>query len=171
MSIEAAEQLEGVKAALMDWVQQDAGLVQIASNPAMMWEMAYAASSKLRIILCCVGEELRGDFSVAAALHRADRQFVCLVTRGRSFTTDRGMGLTQIVQDNPPLFTLVEKVRDTIRAMIGISVELPVDYKGFRSFPLEDGLIMDAYQIEFSTAVDLPALVTTPPDPAIPNYP
>ncbi len=171
MSIGIADQLNALQFALNDWVQQEAGVVQIAANQALLWEMAYAASSKLRVIVCCTGEDIRGDFSIAAALHRVDRQFVVLVTRGRSFTTDRGMGLTQTVQDNPPLYDLVTRVRDTIRAMVGISVELPVDYKGFKSFPLEDGLVMDAYQIEFSTAVDIPDIVGTPPDPAIPNFP
>ena len=132
-----------------------------------MWEMAYAATNKLRVILCCTGEELRGDFSVAAALARADRQFIALVTKGRSFTWRRGEGLVNTVQNTFPLFEQVAQVRDLIRSMVAVSNELPVDYKGFKSFPLERELIMDAYAIEFSLATDLPLISSTPNDPTL----
>jgi len=163
-----AIQLQSIQAALNDFVTGQGGVVQIASDVVHMWEMAYAASSKLRVIVVCLGEDIRGPFSEAAALHRVDRQFGVLVTRGRSFTTDRGLGLVSNVQTAPPLFDMVATVRDLIRAMLNISVEFPVDYKGFNSFPLSEKMIMDAYLINFSCAVDLGAIVSTPDNPVLP---
>lgn len=165
MSVEI--QLKAIRDALNGWLQE-AGGAFIASDQANMWEMAFAASSKLRVIVCCTGEEIRGDFAVAAALHRVDRQFSVLVTRGRSLTSDRGQGLVETIQNSPPLFQMVSQARDVIRSMLNISAERPVDYKGFRSFPMESGLVMDAYEITFSTAVDLAPITDTPDNPAIP---
>lgn len=163
-----ATQLQNIQDALRTFVTGQGGVAQIASDPAHMWEMAYNATSKLRVIICCVGEDIRGPFSEAAILHRVDRQFVALVTRGRTFTADRGQGLVSGSMNAPPLFDMVATVRDIIRAMDNISVEAPVDYKGFKSFPLENNMIVDAYMIEFSCAVDLGAIVATPDIPVLP---
>ena len=151
-------QLRSIQSDLGDVDSVGGGGVFIASDIVNMWEQAYNASNKLRVILCCTGEEIRGDFTIAAYCHRVDRQFVALVTRGRSFTPDRGAGLTETIQNAAPLFDMVEVVRDKIRSMLDNSEELPVDYKGFHSVPPETGLVIDAYQINFSLVADLPNL-------------
>lgn len=136
----------------------------MASDPVQMWGFAFDASNKIKAVLCCVGEDVRGDFAEAAAMGRVDRHFQCLVSRGRSFTPQRGTGLVKYVQNAPPLFGLVREVRDIIRSQLGISLELPVDYRGFKSLPLEDNLIMDAYIIEFSLVSDLGDVASMPQD-------
>jgi hypothetical protein len=157
------DQLNAIKEVLQVYADPEQGGAFIASDPAMMWEMAYNATNKLRLILCCIGEAVRGDFSVAAALARVDREFVCMCTRGRSFDFRRN-ALSVTVQNTRPMFRVVAEVRDIIRSMLSISQELPVDYKGFKSFPLEKDWIADAYMIEFSLATDLPLITSEPPD-------
>jgi hypothetical protein len=169
MSQPIEDQLEAIKAALADFAAAQGGQAFVASDMVHMWEIGYNAQNKLRVVIVCTGEEARGEFSLAAATHRVDRQFGVLVTRGRTFTMDRGQGLTQTVGNAPPLFSLVAQVRDLIRAMLNISVEFPVDYKSFKSFP-QSQQIIDAYFIEFSCATDL-SLIEAVPDDGVPLPP
>lgn len=157
------DQLNAIQSVLDPYASEQGGACLIASDPAMMWEMCYNASNKLRVILCCIGEDLRGEFPEAAAMGRVDRQFVALCTRGRSFDFRRN-ALSVTVQNTLPMFEVVSQVRDIIRSMLAVSQELPVDYRGFKSFPLEKDWIADAYMIEFSCATDLPVISSEPPD-------
>ena len=148
-------------------MQQYGGIVMIAPDVVQMWRWAYNNTQTLRAIICCTGEDIRGPFSIAAATHRVDRQFTLLVSRGRQFTVDTSVSLTQTYGNAQPLFQIVEEARDLIRSMLDISAELPVDYKGFHHVSLE-GNMLDAYGIEFSVAADLPGLASTPQNPAPP---
>ena len=158
-----ADQLKALQVALGPWAFNNGGAAFVVSDPSHLWEMAYAASSKLRVLILYSGEEIRGPFSTAAATHRVDRNFVVLVTRGRGFNADRGTSLTDTVGNDPPLFSLLEEGREIIRGMVNISVELPVDYKMIRPHSMGE-VIMDAYSIEFSCATDLPEIVAVPSD-------
>lgn len=162
-----AEQLKLMRDSLDTWANQNGGKAFIASDIAHMWQMAWAKPDSPRVILCCTGEEIRGEFALASATHRVDRQFTAMVTRGRGFNPDRGDSLTDQRGTARPLFDLVEEAREIIRSFVGVSVESPMDYKGIRTIPMSD-MIMDAYLIEFSAATDLPELSDQPDNPAPP---
>jgi hypothetical protein len=162
-----AEQMSALRDTLDPWANQNGGKAFVASDMVHLWEIAWAKPDSPRVIICYMGEDIRGDFSLAASLHRVDRQFSVMMTRGRGFNPDRGDSLTDQRGTARPLFDLVEEAREIIRAIIGISEELPVDYKGVRTVQLGDQII-DAYMIEFSCATDLPGLSVTPDNPSPP---
>jgi hypothetical protein len=171
MSITINQQAQLVRNAVAGFAQDNNGTAEVASDLAHLWKMAYIASDKLRILIAFTGENARGPFSLAAATFRVDRQFTVLVTRGRGFSANRAESLTDTVQNAPPLYDLVDTVRNIIRTITNASVELPVDFKAIRTLQIER-VISDAYMIEFSLAADLPRVVDQPVDPiAIPPPP
>ncbi len=162
-----ADQAKAIRDPLEKWASDQGGKAFIAADLHHMWNMANANSKNPRIIIVFNGEEPRGGFEMAAILRRVDRQWIALVTRGNVTHAQRGASLTD--SDTATAFyTLVEQARDIIRSIIGASVELPVDYKGIRPYQIGD-VLMDAYQIDFSMAVDLTEIVEAPDNPvAIP---
>ena len=94
---------------------------------------------------------------------RVDRQWQVALTRGRSMAFNRN-GLTAIVQNAIPFYTLVEECRDEIRKMASISVEAPVDFKQVTAMQLGEQLV-DGYLFEFSTVADYPELLLDPYNP------
>lgn len=151
-----SDTLNSLQTDLNDFAIQHGGGAFIASDLSHMWEQAYAASDKLRIIICYMGEDLRGPFGTAAATQRVDRHFTVLITRGRGFNAIRGAPLTTQTGNVEPLFALVEEARDGIRTMRNLTddADLPVDYRGVKTFSMGE-VAMDCYQIEFSVAADL----------------
>lgn len=152
-----SSQAEIIKSALKPWAIKDGGTALVASDLRHLWEIAYQQTVGPRAILCYEGEAVRGDFSVAAALGRVDRQWILAVTRGRGFNADRGDSLTKTVQNSRPFYDLVEEARDIIRGLQGISVDAPVDFRSIEAMQKLDDL-MDAYFIRFSVATDLPRM-------------
>lgn len=157
------DQAKSIQIALNDWAVNNNGISFIASDLAHLWKLAWSASDKVKAIICYMGEDIRGDFSVAAALGRVDRQWTVVITRGRGFNANRGDSLTETMQNAAPLYELVDQARDLIRVMINASNELPVDFKTIRTMQTGD-VIMDAYMIEFSLATDLNPIVQQPSD-------
>jgi hypothetical protein len=156
--------------AIRDWLGQWAvplgGSAVVASNPSDLWQQALQSSQKPIIVICYMGEKPRGSFDIANALNRVDRSWVVLVRRGRGFTSPRGDTLTE-TKGVDPFYDQIEEVRNLLRRMLGISMELPtIDYAGIRPIS-QGGMIMDAYQIEFTTANDIPIILTTPEDTPI----
>ncbi len=156
-----AAQLKIIQQVLGPWAAENGGAAFVASDPEHMWAMAFSASSKLRVIVTYMGESNRGDFAMGAILRRVDREFVVLITRGRGFSYPRGDTLTDTVGNALPMFQLVEEGRELIRSILNLSVELPLDFKAVKPHAMGQ-LIMDAYSIEFSAAVDLPLITSTP---------
>lgn len=156
-----ADQLKFLQSVLGPWAVQNGGQAFVASDPSIMWEMAYSSSGQLRVIVCYMGEENRAEFQMGAILRRVDRSFEVLITRGRGFSYPRGNTLTDTVGNAVPMFTLVEEGRDLIRSILNLSVERPLDFRAVKHHAME-GLIMDAYSIEFSVADDLPLITDQP---------
>lgn len=156
-----SEQASAIQQVLQSWANPKGGVASVAFNVSDMWESASKQSQVPRLIIAYAGEEIRGDFSVAAALYRVDRQWQVAVTRGRGFMVNRGDTLILTNQNAEPFYDSVEYVRDIIRCLTGISAEVPVDYKSVEPMQLGD-LIMDGYIIHFSTANDLPAVQPEP---------
>lgn len=157
-----------LKGNIENFAQSRGGVVTIASNVRDMWETAFKSSEKPRIIIAYAGEQIRGEFSVAALIHRVDRDWFVAVTRGRTFTVPRGKGLTESVQNAEAFYDVVEAVRDLIRTSVSITEELQPDFKAIRPMDLGNGLVVDGYVIEFSTANDLPNVQAQPDSLAMP---
>lgn len=167
-----ADQARFIRDALNPWAQQEGGKTFVASDLAHLWQMAQANSKSPRAILCYNGEDIRGDFTVAAILGRVDRHWLLAVTRGRGFAAERGDALTETVGNNKPLYDLVDEARNLIRAMtLDPNVtERPVDFKAIRPMVFGDA-IMDGYQIEFSIGTSLDQIAEVPASPPVPISP
>lgn len=166
-----AQQAGFIANGLDSWAGFNGGHCQIAFDEYEMWYVAGQQSQVPRLILCYAGEQARGDFSLAARLNRVDRQWKLAVTRGRVLTQDRGMDFVASNQNAVPFYDLVDGARDIVRAMVGVSVESPVDFKEITPMTIVPDVLINAYLISFSIAVDLPALTDTPQigAPPIPN--
>jgi hypothetical protein len=154
-------QASAIQQVLQSWAQPRAGVASVSFDVYDMWETASKQSQVPRILIAYAGEEIRGDFSVAAALHRVDRQWQVAVTRGRGFTIQRGDTLILTNQNAEPFYDSVEYVRDICRCLTGLSEELPIDFKSVEPMQMGD-LIIDGYLIKFSTANDLPNVEALP---------
>lgn len=125
-----------------------------------MWEIAFDTSKIPRCIITYAGEDIRGDFSIAAATSRVDRHFIVLVTRASGFPADRGKTLSEQVEGARPFTDLLEEARDIIRCLqfdpsITETLDMdPVDYKGIKPVTI-DGYPIYAYTIEFSIGTQL----------------
>lgn len=147
---------------LKPYATKSGGFADMASNLRDLWAQTSMASDRPRILVCYNGENIRGDFSVAAFNHRVDRQWIVAVTRGRGWNANRGDSLYKTAGNADPFLDVVEEVRELIRTMIGISEEFPLDYK--RISPMTSGnKALDSYAIEFSTANDIPAVLLQQP--------
>lgn len=142
------------------------GSVAIVSNLLDLWNQSSQNSQFPTIYVMYNGESSRGSFGDIAPWHRVDRQWIVRVKRGRGYFSQRGDSLANSSGTETPFVAIVEQVRDKLRCMLGISEELPtIDYKSIKPVRLGD-LVMDCFDIEFSTANDVPAIGTTP-SPAI----
>ena len=157
-------QASQIRAVLSPYAAKSGGAAEVVSNLQMLWMQASMANDRPRILICYNGEKSRGEFSVAAANHRVDRQWIVAVTRGRGWNANRGDSLYKTVGNADPFYDVIEEVRELIRSMIGISEEFPVDYKGMS--PMSSGnKALDSYAIEFSTSNDEPQILLTNPNP------
>lgn len=147
------------------------GTVKLLENMRKLWEEIYIASDSPRILICFNGEQARGAFSVSNTLHRVDRSWIVVIIKGKGFNAveDSGKGAgSQVVGVAEPFLTSIEKLRETLRVLINISEEFPIDYKSIKPLPgIAPGntanVFIDGYAIEFSTANDIPDIVTELP--------
>jgi hypothetical protein len=156
-------QLKSIAGYLSEWAKDQGGMVQICHDLNELWAAAHINSKTPRCILAFLGEDIRGDFAVAAACARVDRHFVCVVTRARGMTQVRGATLVDQVGDSRPFYDLVEEARDIIRAIFfdpRVTEAMPtdpIDYKGISAF-MVDNDILDSYKIDFSIGTQLPVI-------------
>lgn len=150
--------------ALDRWAQDNAGGAYIASDLEHAWRLCQSNTNTPRVIIVYAGENIRGDFSVAAINRRVDREFSVVVSRGRGLQIDRAQTLTDPANNARPLFDLVEEVRDICRNLWATQfVEDPVDFKNVLQWDSRP-YIVDAYCVNFSIADDLPDWSPTPTD-------
>jgi hypothetical protein len=158
-----ADQASAIRDWLGEWAVPMGGTAVVAFNYSDLWGQAAQSSQKPIIIICYMGESARGGFDIANATCRVDRSWAVMVKRGRGFASTRGDTLTE-TKAVDPFYSHVEAVRDLLRRMLGISMELPtIDFKGIRPAS-QGGMIMDAYLIEFTTANDIPMILTESDD-------
>ena len=153
--ISISMQAQILRDSLAAWAEPLGGKAVVVSNLRELWETATLNSQSPRVLICYGGSKPRGGFTVANALHREDREWVVAFTRGRGYNANRGDSLTEGGAIDP-FYDLLEQLRDFIRNIQNISEETPtVDYSGIK--PMQMGsLVVDGYQITFTTANDTP---------------
>ncbi len=147
-------QLEWMKDYLLGWVQDNGGDCVIVSNLLDLWEASSQSSQKPLVFLCWAGEESWGAFETRAVTHRVKREWMVRVKQGRGYKSVRGDTVLQFS-------TVVEHIRDMIRAMLGVSEDEGVDYTSTKLVRLGDQ-VMDCYDIVFSTQNDMPPILMSP---------
>ena len=155
----------GPNSALATYVQNlsPPGFLLIASDLQHAWNFCQSNENAPKFIAVYNGEQIRGDFSVAARNHRVDMQFSLVISRNRALTPDRAMSLSQDTGNARPLWSIVSEARDLIRGLVSQEfVEWPVDYKGINQWDVGPAWIVDAYVINFSIPADLPWFSDTP---------
>jgi hypothetical protein len=158
MAYTIAQQMQEIIGALKPAAQAHGGDAFVCSDLVHLWKQLFDKSNSEKVLLMYNGEQIRGEFGIAACLGRVDRQFIVVVSRGRGLTVERGTPLIDQNQNADPMFTVVEGYRDIIRGLVTdpIWTEYPVDYIGIIPFPTGNpGLVVDAYQIQFSIGSQL----------------
>lgn len=162
--------IAGPNSALATYAQNQQGNCIIASDLQHAWGYCQNNEIFLKLIALYTGEDIRGDFPVAAINHRVDMQFSVVVSRNRGLDANRGQSLVQDTGNARPLFDLVDEVRNLLRGLDSqLMVEWPIDYKGISQWDTGP-FITDAYVIKFSLPADLPDFSPVPsdgPDPTV----
>jgi hypothetical protein len=148
------EQLELTRDTLLPWAQEIKGRVEIAADPVHLLGLLGTSPGAPRIVVLFDAEEKRGEYEETG---RVDRKFLVVVSRGRGFKLDPADALLEGVAGGKPLYDLVEEAREMVRQIQfeAATTEVRPDYKGTRRLQLE-GMVVDAYQIEFTIGVQLP---------------
>lgn len=164
-------QAKAITEALNDWADAEGGKAFIAYDLRELWQVAQVGSTNPRVILCYNGEEVRGEFGIAPALGRVDRQWVAAFTRSRGFNAERGDSLSATTGNARPFYDLVEEGRDIIRALMleTNTTERPIDFRSVRPMQLGE-LIVDGFMVEFSIGTQLPQVLSEPENP-VPDLP
>jgi len=160
-----------IKSQLDTYALPRGGKVKIMANMRHLWEevLDTTSSETPRILICWQGETARGEYAggVRTNMHRVDRNWQVVVMRGHGF---KSLVTESIGQPGTPgyyedFYDAVETIRDGIRVMSNITAEDLVDYKGIKPLPNvgpspSANVFLDAFQIEFSTAADIPQILS-----------
>ena len=156
--IKISEQLNAIGATLQEKFDPMGAKVKECANLRHLWEevsdMVAEKAGTPRVIVCFGGSQIRPGYYV----QREDRTWIVTVMRGHGFNAP-GMARKGPAGELP--FTdVLEDVRETVRAMLGISEE-PVVYRGIKPLPGvatpgQANTFLDAFTVEFTTANDIP---------------
>jgi hypothetical protein len=160
-----SNQSNQIATVLDEWASPRGGKAVVVSTVTASWIQSYQSSQKPLIMIYYMGQISRGDFSVMNRNHRVDRGWKVVVKRGRGFNSIRGDSLTETVGNMEPFTDSVEAIELLCRTMIGISEEIPIDYKSTTNTS-KSAEIIDEFTIMFGTANDLPAIQRIPSQPA-----
>jgi hypothetical protein len=148
-----------IKTQLDTWLTQYGVTATIMANLRHLWESINQANGQPSVFICYTGEAARGGFAQANTLHRVDRQWTVVILRGHGFLT-KSMKEIPVA---PAFYDIVEACRWQLIKMTTVSEEYPIDYKAIR--PMSNvgpspaaNVFLDAFQIEFSTANDIPTV-------------
>lgn len=160
------QQAIGMATLLDQWAKPRGAQVVIVQGQGHLWENIYSADDTPRLLICFSGEVLRGAEIVGDRDHRVDRNWKVVVVRGHGFGSANLMPQEGGEQPTESFLVTAESVRDAARVMLGLSEEFPLHYKGMTPVPnlMRPGsanVFVDAYEISFSTANDIPQVVLT----------
>lgn len=142
--------------------------VKIMASMYHLWEEVYNRNSdEPTVLICWNGETARGEYEGGSrvGLHRVDRSWTIVILRGHGF-----QNLMPNPDANPEIreedfYDSVEALRDTVRLLVGVSEELPVNYRsttamsGIPGMGSNANVFIDGFQISIQTANDVPSIV------------
>jgi hypothetical protein len=159
-----AEQLESdissmcnlFKNELGDLMQQEQGICIIAEEITEKLMTGFNNIIGPKLMLVFLGEDKYGDEATAEMTGWVTRNFDCVVHRGKLMTSQRNSALTKVIGNVRSFYSLVEKIRDTIRCVeLPMRVcQNPVIVNNIRPGNNE-GWLMDSYIINFSVLVNI----------------
>ncbi|MGC3991693.1 MAG: hypothetical protein QM796_18780 [Chthoniobacteraceae bacterium] len=103
-----------VKTQLAALVQQQKGVLSIATNPGEVMELLGEAPGRFRVILNWTGEHTQGDYRSGIVKHTLQ----VIVSQNRGLAAIKGANLSVTRAGDPPLMTLANQVRDSLRALV-----------------------------------------------------
>lgn len=143
---------------LNDFVAPSGGEAVIVPDSRELWEQAARNTESLVVWVYFAGETpFSSNANLAAVTQRVSRKWQVFVQRGIGYGSNRADSMAGTSASGPQaFFTLLDGIRDTIRAMIGISQDDGIDQVVIK--PVQIGRVNDgmvAYMIEFSTKNNL----------------
>ena len=144
------------------FAQQRGGKVLLMESMWHLWEYILTAQDEPTVLVCCTGETPRGSFAEQDLWRFVDRQWTIVILRGHGF---ENLEWTEMGQPSrkESLNASIEALRETIRAMIGLSEEFPVNYKGWSNLPAVArpgmaNVFTAGAMLTFSTANNIPEI-------------
>lgn len=155
-----ADQLNYIKGQLDAWSKNNVGISTIASDMEDLLSQIRArqtASDPLFIVI--VHHEVkRGEFEESGMV---DRFFWVGISRPKgTASSDRGARLVKGIAGGPPLYAVVDSVRDDVIRNLQFeeqTTEVHPDYKGWEPMTVNDVTLTDVVRLEFSIGVQLKA--------------
>lgn len=145
-----------VMEALESWAKSSGGRAFIAADALDCIDQLRLKPGRASAALLWNTEEPRG----LEVLGRVDDSWKVVVSRGRSMKLQAGEALIEGAAGGPPMFELVEAVRDVVLALRLPPEEqfddaelIPV-YRGSGPFEV-NGLLLDAVEIRFALAAQI----------------
>lgn len=153
-------QLENIRNSLAKWAENEGGGALIAFDHVHLWHLLLHKPGAVRAVVVYEGEESREFFEGASRLGRTNRHFSVTITRGRGLNLERGASLTDGSGGGRPMYDLVEEAVQCVRLASDVAEydEGPIDYKGNHAVDAPNGMIIDAYQIDFSAGTKIEKL-------------
>jgi hypothetical protein len=150
-----SEQLIQLSEMLSAWTKENGGAAAVARDPYHRATLLAATPAGARALIMFHGETKRGDYEEMGAV---DRTFWVVITRGQGLRLSPGANLVEGNAGGKALFDLVEEARQLVRGIsfAADTTEVTPNFKSIEPFNVE-GYLLDAYKLEFSIGVQLPA--------------
>jgi hypothetical protein len=165
-----AEHLELIRASLDLWAADHRSSCHIAPDPAHLYAMVFEATpGGVGAYISFVSEEVFGDFSEESGM--ISRTFQVVISQGKGFQAEPADSFTKADSAGEAMYDLVESCRQAVRAMTitpyddenrdAMDLERALAYRGARPWKAAQGLPVDAMELEFKLAVQLPEAEAT----------
>lgn len=149
------EQVNFLADALRPWAEEQRGRCYACGDQVEVMELLRTKPGGHLVAVLCDGEDPRGEWT---ELGKVDRVYKVIISRGKGFKIETGENLTGSPAGGKPLLDLVEEAREIVRALRVEATNgedaVPV-YKGMGPWEVS-GFIMDAWEVRFSLAADIP---------------
>lgn len=151
------EQIERVLKSVGPWAQGEKGTAEIASDPFHLFGILMENPGGLRVLVMFKEETKRGDFEELGVV---DRSFTVVLSRTKPMFVNAAEGLIKPSAGGKAMFDLVEGCRDVIRGVQFDegTTEVTPDFRSAGPMPMPDGVVSDAFAIEFGIGTQLPAV-------------
>jgi hypothetical protein len=147
------------------WIQSEGGKAYVASGFFDCWEFLSNKPGSAKIGVYAVRGTPRNNFPQGSNLtRREDEHFKVVISRGRGLQSYRSANLTDGSSGGRPLYDLLDDLRMVVMNILfdPITTERPHEYLGWSEWGKEQGVDIDAYELNFSIGNQLPMPSATP---------